>query len=480
MGDDLREGRWYPARVIAALGKIGYQPVSTLLDLVDNSVSAGAAHVTIDVLTRREEREGRGRRRTFVSGFRITDDGSGMSQERLEDALALGSSDAYYPEGTLSKFGMGLKSASASLGRRLTIVSREIGDIQAHTAILDHDLIDRERRYVYVLRDSTDEEVARLDQVAGGRSGTLVEIDRIHEETMISPAEITEGLRRRAGVVYFFPLSEPPTPLELRIDGDSISATDPMCLDRVSAGADGDLDEFEWDGQEVRWIQRPQKIQLKADGSITATVTMTQLPHPPSVAYHTGQSRAQVRDLYMIGAGNYGFYIYRNGRLISWADSLGMVSQDQDHYGFRGRLEITSDADEVLNLDVTKSRIHLSEIAREQLTPLVLEGLKKSRSAWNGAKRRLESQSSVTTHSSINEDLTRIGKLEDEDERIDLRAAPLEEQRDLKRESRRRSRAAEPQTMRSGASRTSPSPSNTSICLITTSSGSEPTIRRVA
>src|SRR5207249_916759 len=96
-------------------------------------------------------------------------------------------------------------------------------------------------------------------------------------------------------------------------------------------------------------------------------------------------SQAVCRDHYMIGAGNYGFYVYRNHRLISWGDSLGFVPQDQDLYAFRGRFLINSQADDLLNIDVTKSRIHLSEVAADQLRPLISEALKKSRTAWQTA-----------------------------------------------------------------------------------------------
>jgi hypothetical protein len=430
-GDNLREAKWNPARVIAALGKIGYQPVSALLDMVDNSVSNNATRVAIRVLTELEQREGPGRRRAFVSGFEIADDGCGMSEGRLDDALALGSSDDYYPDGTLSKFGMGMKSASASLGRRLTIISRDESG-PAHTAVLDHDTISELGRYVYSLTESNPEEVARLDEVAAGSSGTLIVIDRINREAMMSPADIVDGLGTRAGVVYNFHLTRSEDPIEMTVNDEPIEPKDPLFV----AEAMQDLSEYEWSGLAVQWIQRPQLIQLNEDGSLTATVAMTQLPHPPSVAKQTDTSQAQCRERYMIGAGQYGFYIYRNGRLISWAESLGMVPQDQDLYSFRGRLDIDSDADDVLNLDVTKSRIHLSEIARDQLTPLLSEGVKKSRAAWQQAGNRLKRLLEETPHDAINEDLSRISGLEERDDQIDLESAPAAE-RDRLEERRR-------------------------------------------
>ncbi len=48
-------------------------------------------------------------------------------------------------------------------------------------------------------------------------------------------------------------------------------------------------------------------------------------------------------------AGNYGFYVYRNRRLISWAEAFsnGMASiipAQQKYFGFRGRINIDGTA----------------------------------------------------------------------------------------------------------------------------------------
>lgn len=434
--NNIREGKWNPARVIKALGRIGYNPVSAILDIVDNSVSNGARSVQINILTESEEREGRGRRRTAVKCVIISDDGYGMTPERLEDAIALGASDELYGEATLSKFGMGLKSASASLGKRLVIISRGEGS-PSHTLVLDQRLIAETGKYVYEFGESNVEELAALNTVAQDGTGTIVRIEDLHQDNMPAPAEIIGNLTGKAGIVYGPMLDDGSgTGVHLTINGVAIIPIDPLFTSEIQ----GDLNEKDWDGISTRWINRPQTIQLNEDGTITAKVTMTQLPHPPSVGRQTGMTQAQCRDKYLISAGNYGFYIYRNGRLISWADSLGMVKSDQDLYSFRGRLDITSDADDVLNLDVTKSRIHLSDIAEIQLSPLVQEGVKKSVVAWNTAKRRLQSEVDATAHDSINEELSKIGELEEKADQLDEEAAPADERERLKE---RRSRATE-------------------------------------
>src|SRR5690348_9581494 len=112
----LQQGRWNAPRVLTAIGKIGYDPVAAILDIADNSVSNGATRVSIKIETEQELRTGPGRRKAVLSRVTITDDGVGMDAERIDNAIALGSEDSDYSEGTLSKFGMGLKSAASSLG----------------------------------------------------------------------------------------------------------------------------------------------------------------------------------------------------------------------------------------------------------------------------------------------------------------------------------------------------------------------------
>jgi len=80
--------------------------------------------------------------------------------------------------------------------------------------------------------------------------------------------------------------------------------------------------------------------------------------------------------------------VYRNKRLISWADRFnGIVPYDQDYYSFRGRVLIADDADEVLNIDVKKSRVLLSEEAYRALDDLAYELRLKSKNAWENASR---------------------------------------------------------------------------------------------
>ena len=432
-----RDGAWDAGRVFQALGRIGYEPVSALLDLVDNSVSANATDIVINVETEQEEREAgrRGRPRAILKSFAVADNGCGMDEEGIANALTLGSSTELYDEHTLSKFGMGLKTATASLGKRLEIVSRPKEDpANVYKAVLDQDAIVETGKYVYHLTDPTDEDLTELDACAQGGSGTFIRVTKLLLDSLPRTSEIIAGLKSRAGVIYYYflkGLAEGSERLSLKITNrdavHDVSPLDPLFEAQIDP-EDADLDEHTWDGLNPKWITRPQPIQLANTGTLSAEVAMTQLPHPPTVARLTSATQKSCREQYLIGREHYGFYIYRNWRLISWADGLDLVRRDQDLYSFHGRLLINSDADDVLNIDVTKSRIHLSGIAHDQLKPLVQEAVKKSAAAWNRAK---QINSQQNPHVSANEALDPISNLQDDEDRQDESVAPSEEKAEL-------------------------------------------------
>ena len=445
----IREGSWDAGRVLQALGRIGYSPVSAILDLVDNSVSASARSIVIKVNTESEKRaEGqRGRPRAILKSLVIVDNGCGMDEKGLDNALTLGSSAHPYHAETLSKFGMGLKSAASSLGKQLEIISRSENDLnEVRKVVLDQDLIVEKEKYVYSLTDPTDEDLNELDACTDGKSGTLIRITKLFHESLPRTSEIVEELKTKTGVIYYYYLKgmvKGSERLSLKIDDYDVAPMDPLFIDEIDAD-NGNLDEHNWDGLNPKWITRSQAIQLDSTGNTWAQVEITQLPHPPSVERKGLMARKDCRDHYLIGAGNYGFYIYRNWRLISWAESLDFVPQDQDLYAFRGRLLINSDADDILNINVMKSRVQLSEIAQDQLKPEAQEAVKKSRTAWKTAYRVTVESLTQGPHDIANQELDRISHLQTDEDKLDESVAPLEEKKQLEA---RRSKAVKTKLM---------------------------------
>src|SRR5262249_7714353 len=121
-----------------SLRDIGYDFASAVADLVDNSIAAGASEVRIDT-----EFDG------SDSTVMIADDGIGMTWTGVSEALRFGSRREY-EDGDLGRYGLGLKTASLSQCRVLTVVSRRRGSSRVAVRRIDLDLIEDWDEWVVV------------------------------------------------------------------------------------------------------------------------------------------------------------------------------------------------------------------------------------------------------------------------------------------------------------------------------------------
>ncbi|RYF39369.1 MAG: ATP-binding protein, partial [Comamonadaceae bacterium] len=100
------------ARLTNSLRDIGYDFPTALADLVDNAVTAGANRINVETHFKPNG-----------SYVLISDDGSGMHDEELVEALRFGTRRSY-GQNELGRFGLGLKTGTFSQCRRLTVVTR--------------------------------------------------------------------------------------------------------------------------------------------------------------------------------------------------------------------------------------------------------------------------------------------------------------------------------------------------------------------
>lgn len=102
--------------LIGSMRSMGYTFESAIADIIDNSISANCQNVFLFFPTDPLH--------CYVS---ILDDGDGMSKEELLEAMRYGStsSESVRSENDLGRFGLGLKAASLSQCRKLTVVSKK-------------------------------------------------------------------------------------------------------------------------------------------------------------------------------------------------------------------------------------------------------------------------------------------------------------------------------------------------------------------
>lgn len=331
-----------PARLIEGLRDTGYDFNTALADIIDNSVDAGAT--VIDV---RIEMDAAGD--VVVS---ITDNGSGMDEERLLDGMRYGATAVPDPR-RLGKFGLGLKTASTAFCTRLSVVSRPSGDVPALKATWDLKHVSDTGRWDLILDDPTGDELERLDAVAPGRSGTLVlweDVDRLLKQYAVDGGaaarnalrKVVERFREHAAMVYqrfLDPGDERARNIELRLNGSPVAAWNPFC-EGVSTLVAGDEQDVEMaDGSEA-----PFKIR--------AFVLPRKEEFPNEAAWREAR----------LSNANQGIYIYRENRLIHPADWLGMFKQEPHSTLLRVEFSFDHRLDEAFQVDIKKSRILLNDV----------------------------------------------------------------------------------------------------------------------
>jgi len=105
-----------PASLMQSLRAFGYDVSTAVADLIDNSITARAKRIDIVF----EWNDGN----PWIS---IADDGYGMSEDELFEAMKTGSKNPLdsRSKNDLGRFGLGLKTASFSQCKRLTVASKK-------------------------------------------------------------------------------------------------------------------------------------------------------------------------------------------------------------------------------------------------------------------------------------------------------------------------------------------------------------------
>lgn len=359
-------------RVCNAIARIGYEPHSALMDIVDNSVAAESLNVRIfiDLVDGKTINQ-----RNNVARYRIVDDGNGMDEFGIQNAFKLGS-DENYKLNSLSKYGMGLKSAGFSLGSRIQIVSKKNGDL-TRKFFLDRKIIEHKNDYVICCEDLTKDEREEYELLLTDKSsGTVVEITGCGEIYHTSAKTTIEKLKHRLGVTYY-PFLSAPEANRLNIaltfpgaEAHHVQPVDILFTEEAITGFDPDnyaginpcyAFKDEWKVQVVGEAEAPP-IKLEV-------VTFPKDAMAGNSSPLRDEERAKVRS-YRISRENKGFFVYRNGRLIRWGDDLDNII-GKDLIGFRGRMELTTAHDDILHVDVSKQHLEMDDETRNSLDTLM-------------------------------------------------------------------------------------------------------------
>ena len=209
--------------MIEALRGLGYSTATALADIIDNSITAGAKNVDLTFFWNGKN-----------SHITIQDDGNGMDEAELDRAMRLGEQSPLDARDSndLGRFGLGLKTASFSQCRRLTVASRKtdaVGCLRWDLDILTASADDG----WHLIEGPADGSHWLLDPLLAVPRGTLVlweNLDRIvtpgfSEQNFLDLIDVVE---RHLAMVFHRYLSGQRHRLRIAINGRAVVAWDPF------------------------------------------------------------------------------------------------------------------------------------------------------------------------------------------------------------------------------------------------------------
>ena len=331
----------YAPAFIESMRAVGYSLESAVADLVDNSISAKATSVRIQF-------------RPFDNPYvAIIDNGEGMLADELTEAMRHGGRspmETRLPH-DLGRFGLGLKTASLSQCRKLTVVSYKNGALAARC--WDLDLVAERKAWILRLADHHEEiiELPHVDELIEQGRGTVVlwqDLDRLAAgEASVESAlgSKMDQVREHLAITFHRYLAGEPglIRLNVEINNNPVSPID-IFLASHKATQQLNRDAFSVQGHEIR-------------------VQPFILPHI---------SKLSAADLKLAGGEeglrrNQGFYIYRNRRLIIHGTWFRLARAEELTKLARVRVDIPNALDHLWTLDIKKSSAHPPEIVRRNL-----------------------------------------------------------------------------------------------------------------
>lgn len=353
-------------RMIESLRDAGYDFETAVADIVDNSISAGATMIEISATCSLKN----GNIRVIIA-----DNGKGMSFEEVCNAMTYGS-DERLEEHSLGKFGLGLKTASTSQCRKLSLVSRRKGTDKPVKLVLDIDHTAETNKWEYMEVEPKPDDYRYLEHVAPGNSGTVVKwkkCDRILTRKYSTPGgpaqqKAFEGklsdLRFHLGIVFQRFLDhddERAANVTIALNGQMIVPWDPFC--KIMSATEEIVN---------------RSIELH-DGESNTDVSLGVGAYVvPSRDELTAQEEELVFPKNMSPDKLQGIYIYRENRLIHWGDWCKLAKNEFHQRLCRIELSFGAELDDCFHVDFKKSKISIDSSVASWLKPNVIDPARKA------------------------------------------------------------------------------------------------------
>ncbi len=341
--------------LIESTRAIGYTLESAIADIVDNSVSAMASSAEIFFFPIGD------------SYIAILDNGNGMNAGEIETAMRYGSQNPNDKRAAtdLGRFGLGLKTASLSQCRTLTVASKKGGNIEVRRWDIDYVIKTGEWSLIVLETEEEINAISRIENLREIESGTLVvwqNLDRLKVGELNfdrSMGRKMDAVRAHLSLVFHRYLSGETglRKLQIKMNGTAIDYADPF-LTRRNTQVMADEELFV-DG--VKVVVRPH---------ILPHISNLSADEIGELGGKEGLRKSQ------------GFYVYRNKRLLVWGTWFRMMRHGELSKLARIQVDIPNNLDGLWTLDIKKSTAIPPEIVRNNLESVIERMADRSKQTW--------------------------------------------------------------------------------------------------
>lgn len=336
--------------LMGAMRSMGYSFEAAVADIIDNSISANAKNIHIKFPTE-----------PFKCYVSILDDGKGMDKDSLFQAMKYGSNscEEQRNDNDLGRFGLGMKAASLSQCKILTVVSKLNGIISAFQWNYDV-ILDKKEWFVIKLNKSEISLLTGIEDLKSYNSGTLV-IWEIFDILEKSSGDIFTSLNEyKIKIVDYLSLifhrflnEEDDKKINISVNNLKLKGLDPFLEKHKKTNT---RQEFELAIKDTKGIERYVSVQPFV------------LPYQKDLSKNDMDLLGGITNLRT----KQGFYIYRNRRLIIWGTWFGLPRNELTKHA-RIRVDIPNTLDDIWNIDIKKQNASIPKSIKNSLTKAVKE-----------------------------------------------------------------------------------------------------------
>jgi hypothetical protein len=358
----------FAPNLIESTRSIGYSFEMALADIIDNSISNFADRVDVQFSVQDDP---------YVA---IIDNGIGMTTANLESAMRYGSTSslADRDKTDLGRFGLGLKMASMSQCRELTVITKFRGKLSA--AQWDLDRVHETKNWSLALFSENELEQFPLSKSLDNyQSGTVIvwqKLDRISDTPAGFRREFNNRLdyaERHLRLVFHRFLSNKYKKkiLELYFNNRKLEPIDPFMTNNPAT--------------------QPLEPETLFLGKKSINVQPYIMPFSNKLTASERRTLNEFSDLNL----KQGLYIYRNQRLIAWGKWFRLLRDSELQRLTRVQVDLPNNLDDEWAIDVKKSSAQIPSGIKDALAKIVLTSVGKSERVYRYRGTRVSNDSYV-------------------------------------------------------------------------------------